>query len=189
MSRGTLALDRVATVLAALVCLVAGAAALVWWSGRTTVLPESVDAAPVTDVTGQSWWPWALGLAGVVLILLGLRWLTAHLPQRGVGLLALPGSSSEGRLQADAGTVADAAAEELGGVRGVRSSRGTVQRDRGQVVVRLTATIEPDADLDAVARGADRASGQLQDVLGRDDLHCRVQLRVAGRGRPQPRVH
>jgi hypothetical protein len=123
-----------------------------------------------------------------LLALLGFRWLFAHLPRRGAGPLKLPGSDQGGRLVADGGSVASAAADELEATPGVRSARGTVLRERGQVVARLNATIEPEADLAVVARSADRPSAHLRHVLGREDLNFRVQLRVAARNRPGPRV-
>ena len=72
--------------------------------------------------------------------------------------------------------------------RAVRSVRGTINRDRGQLVARLTATIEPQADLATVGAAADAVSADLKKVLAREDLRCQVNLRVAHRGRRLSRV-
>ena len=85
--------------------------------------------------------------------------------------------------------VASAAAQALAHAPGVRSSRGSIHRDRGQIVAVLRATIERGADLRVVSDAADRASADLAHVLQRDDMHCSVQLRTAGRARSMPRVH
>jgi hypothetical protein len=63
-----------------------------------------------------------------------------------------------------------------------------MHRERGQVVARLTATIEREADLALIARAADQVSADLAAVLERGDLHCRVQVNVAARHRSLPRV-
>lgn len=189
MNRGVIFTDRLATVVLAVALLVGGVVAVLWWSGQVAVLDGPLGLGPAVDATTQAWWPWALGALGVVLILLGLRWFAAHLPDRGVGQLVLPGSGGGGRLVADARGVAEAAADALGNSPGVRTAKGVIQRDRGQLVARLTATVEREADLESLAKAADAVSGQLRTVLGRDDVRGSVQLSVARRGRAQPRVH
>ena len=189
MSRATVAVDRVVGALVALVLIGAGLFGIAWWSGRFPSLPPRLDLSVLTSWSTQAWWPWALAVAGVLAILLGLRWLLAHLPDRGVSHLSLTGSGSDGRLIVDAGTVAAAAAQALERAPGVRSSRGNIRRDRGQLVAVLRATIEREADLQVIAAAADQASAHLQQALQRDDLHCRVQLRTAARDRSLPRVH
>ncbi len=189
MSRVTLAVDRLVTVVVALALIVAGVVGVAWWSGRIVRLPARLDLSGLGWLPRQPWWPWALGALGVLLVLLGLRWLVGHLPDRGVSHLNLTGSNPGGKLMVEARTVASTAAEVLQDTPGIRLARGRLQRDRGQLVARLDATIEPGADLKLVAAAADEVSAQLCQLLQRDDLHCRVQLRTAGRDRAQPRVH
>lgn len=188
MSRGTLVADRLAVLVAAVLALALGILTLLWWSGRWSALPDQIDAGPLLDVLGQPWWPWAAGIVGLGLVLVGLRWLVAHLRSQRIGRMALPGSNKEGRLTADARPVAKAAGEALGQVRGVRSSRATISHDRGQIVARLTATVDPDADLHLVAGAADQVSAELRQVLGREDIACRVQLKVSSRSSSLSRV-
>ena len=61
-------------------------------------------------------------------------------------------------------------------------------RERGQLVARLRATIEAEADLQAITSAADQVAADLAQVLERDDLHLQVQLKVATRSRSLPRV-
>ncbi|ROR92320.1 hypothetical protein [Nocardioides aurantiacus] len=187
-SRRTLFVDRVATLLLSLLLLAGGAAAAYWWSGRSP-FGDRLDLAVVRDAVEAAWFPWVAALVGIVLALLGLRWILAHLGRPTVSRLHLSGSGSGGRLDVNAGQVAGAAADALADTIGVRSARGTVVRDRGQLVARLTATIEPDADLGVVARQADLVSAQLREVLDRDDVRCSVELRVAARSRGLVRAH
>lgn len=189
MSRGVLALDRAASLMVGIVAITAGAFAVVWWLDLISWLPGSLDTTRVTDTTGQSWWPWVAGLSGFVLILMGLRWMAGHIPQKRAGDLSLTGSGPEGKLRVAATPVAKAAAEVLSKAPGVRSATGRVLRERGQLVARLGATIEADADLQTIASAADQVAADLARVLERNDLVCQVRLKVAARSRSLPRVN
>ena len=54
--------------------------------------------------------------------------------------------------------------------------------------MRLTATIDPHADLHLIAAAADHVAADLARVLQRDDLHCQVNLKVARRAHTASRV-
>jgi hypothetical protein len=176
-SRRALLIDRTATLVVALMLVAAGALGVWWWSGQSS-LPASADLAAVRDVVDTGWWPWASAAVGVLLILVGVRWITAHLGRPTVSRLHLRGSGTKGRLDVAGGKVAGAAADVLADTLGVRNAKGVVLRDRGQLVARLSAVIDSDCDLGAVARRADEVSAELRQVLDRDDLRCSVELRV-----------
>lgn len=187
ISRFTLAVDRVATLVLALLLLAAGALGAWWWTGRSS-LPGTLRSGSAEDLIAQAWWPVASAVVGVILVLLGLRWIAAHLNRQKVSNLRLRGSGPKGRLDVVGTKVAGAAADAFSDTLGVRSARGVVVRDRGQLVARISAVIEPEADLALLARQADTVSAQLAQALERDDLRCSVNLRVAGRPRRLPRV-
>ncbi len=187
MSRAVIAFDRLATIVVSLLLIGAGLAGLTWWRGDLG-LSGPLDATAAVDQAAQPWWPWAAGVLGAALVLLGLRWLAGHVITAGVGQVRLPGTSKQGRLTAQVKPVAQAAAEVLDTTEGVRSVRGTINRDRGQLVARLSATIEPESDLATIAAAADAVSADLKKVLEREDLRCLVTLRVARRGRQLSRV-
>lgn len=192
MRRSVLAVDRIAALLLGLVLLAAGVAAAGWYNGGLRRLwpafPKELSTAGASDVLNTGWWPWAAGGAGALAVLLGLWWLIAHLPRRGVGMLVLPGSGKSGRLLVDPAGPAGTAAEVLADTPGVRSANSKVMRDRGELVVALTGTIDPRADLTEVIAATDAVAAQLRTVLGRDDARARIQLSVARRARTQPRV-
>lgn len=179
MSRAVIAWDRVVTLLMGLLLLAIGLAGILWWLGTFPGWPQQLQVDRPVELAQEAWWPWAVGAAGVLLILLGLRWLMAHVPDRRVSNLKLPGSTGQGRLDAKVGPIAAAAAEAFALTPGVRSARGTIQRDRGQLVAKLRATIEQQADLTTIAAAADRVSADLRQVTQRDDLVCQVNLGVA----------
>ena len=175
-----------------MVFLVAGLATLDWWLTPATWLPVQlpgrIDLSRVEDATSQPWWPWTAGAAGLVLILLGALALAAHLPEPSIGGLSLAGSGAQGRLTVSAKPLAQLAAQELARIPGVRSSSGAMVHRRGQLLARIRVTLEPDAELAAVAAGVDQVAGRLAQVVGRDDLLCQAQLSVARRAGRQPRV-
>ncbi len=187
ISRTTLALDRFATLILASVLIAGGALGVWWWTGESSLADRS-DTAPAQDLVMTDWWPWASAIVGVLLVLIGLRWMAAHLSRAKVARLNLTGSGAAGMLGVDASKVANAAADTFADTLGVRSAKGRVHRDRGQIVAQIDATIEPEADLSTIAEQADLVSAQLAHVLGRNDVRCSVQLTVARHGRPTDRV-
>ena len=108
MSRGIIALDRLASFLVGIGAIAAGAFAILWWRQWFSWLPRSLNTSPITDTTRQSWWPWVAALVGAAIMLAGLRWLAGHLSTSGVRELTLPGSGPEGKLRAAATHVAKA---------------------------------------------------------------------------------
>lgn len=182
MSRAVIGWDRVVAFVLGLVLLVAGLLAIAWWGGYLDswwTLPDQLSTSGASDQVDQSWWPWAAGVLGVLLALIGLRWLWGHVPRRGSGPLRLPGSSPSGALSIDATEATRAAADVLAGTPGVRSASGSFVRDRGELVAGLDVTVDPTADLDEIGSAIEVASSDLHRVLGRDDVHLRAQVHVA----------
>lgn len=192
MRRSTLAFDRVLVLLLGLVLLLVGVAAVGWQVGfLETVWPDVPSSLDVDSgrLTGAPSYPLLAGVVGVTLMLLGLWWLLAHLPRRSVGSLRLPSGDQPGRLVVDPGPAVATAAEVLAEDPIIRSARGAILADRGQLVVRLRATVDPDADLDDVVAACDRVLADLAQVLPADQLRSRVELSVLRRGEVAPRVH
>ena len=178
MSRAVIVIDRIAILLVGLVLLAGGVYALGWWYGDVVDLPERLQSTTVESITEQRWWPLALGLSGIVLVIVGLRWLGAHIPNRATPTLRMSGSDSTGKLTVSSQAVADAAASEFKQTVGVDSVRARLIRDRGQTVLTMRGMISADADLSVVGRAADSLSSNVIQVTGRDDLRCRIQLGV-----------
>ncbi len=193
MRRLVLGLDRVIAVLFGLILLTAGAAVTAWYSGSLRRLfpqvPKRLSIHQANDLVKTSWWPWAIGASGMLLVILGLWWLIAHLPRRRAGLLVLPGSNRAGRLRVDPTGPASTAADILADTPGVRAVHSSAHRERGQLIIEMHTTMDPRADLSEVIAATDAIATDLNAVLGRDDLQARVLLTVARRAKAQPRVH
>lgn len=181
MTRTTATLDRIATFVVAVALIVVGLLAAIWALDRWLPLPSQLSTVPATRIMESGWWPFAVGLLGIVLALLGLRWLWAHVATSGVREVNLPGTGKEGHLSLDVKAAASAAADAFADTPGVRHASGKAVRQRGQLVVDLNATIDSDADLTEIAGSADRVSAELAQVLERPDIYCRVRVGVSAR--------
>ena len=191
MRRSVLAFDRVLVLLLGLLLIAVGVAAVGWQTGfLESAWPDVPDEVAVDpeQVTGASSFPALAGLVGAALVVLGLWWLLAHLPRRSVGSLRLPSGTQPGRLIVEPGPAVATAAEVLADDPLIRSARGAVLDDRGELVVRLRATVDPDVDLGAVVDACDGVLADLAHVLPTDQLRSRVELSVLRRGAVGPRV-
>ena len=192
MRRSILAFDRVLLLLLGLLLVAVGVAAVGWQVGfLAEVWPDAPDQLEVDSgtVTGASSFPALAGVIGVALVVIGVWWLLAHLPRRSVGSLSLPSGEQPGRLVVDPGPAVATAADVLADDPLIRSARGAVLADRGELVVRLRATVDPGSDLDDVVDACDRVLADLAHVLPADRLRSRVELSVLRRGAVDARVH
>ncbi|CAB4909309.1 MULTISPECIES: hypothetical protein [Nocardiaceae] len=194
MKRATASLDRTGTAVVGLALIALGGGAIAWERGE---LPgrERLDAAFVDTAVDAGWWPWALGVAAVVLILLGLWWLLAHLPRRSVGTVAFGSTSADvtnvdgeqvdGRLSVDLGTAARSAAKSLAGHDGIVSASGRSVSDRGQRVVEIVATLDPAVtSLEQVSDAAARTRDDIVTSLDGTPAKVRILLQC-GKSRKQ----
>jgi flagellar biosynthesis/type III secretory pathway M-ring protein FliF/YscJ len=163
------------------VLAVLGLAGLAWWFGTWPHIPARQGVGWLQPSVASWYWPWALLLVGIILLAIGLRWLLAHVRSSRVGTLTLKGSSSDNVLNVDAGSVVSAAASAFADTLGVRSAHGHIERDRGQLVARVVASIEDYASLSTVSERADEVSALLRTALERPDVTCRFEFKVATR--------
>ncbi|WP_146842494.1 hypothetical protein [Cellulomonas composti] len=186
-----LGLDRVLVLLLGLVLVVLGVAAIGWQTGfLADVWPDVPDSVDVDSsrVTGSSSFV-AIALAvGVVLVGLGLWWLLAHLPRRGVAPLRLPAGPLPGVLTVEPGPAVATAADVLSDDPRILSVRGAVLTERGRLVVRLRVTAYPDADLADVIGACHDVLADLARVLPEEQLTSRVEITVLRRAAARARV-
>ncbi|MCK6210712.1 hypothetical protein KZX45_09185 [Georgenia sp. EYE_87] len=192
MDRRTFAVDRAVTVVVALVLVLGGAWVFAW---TLDLLPQSwwsptaFSLGLTLSVTDAPLWPWALGVGGILLALLALVWFGSHFRSSGIGDLSLRGDARGGRLLLQSGALASAAAAALTeSSPAVTGAGGKVVDEGRRLVLALTATVRPDADLREIARACDAVAAQALRSTGREDLECRIRVKVAPAGRSEPRV-
>ncbi|OZC79587.1 hypothetical protein CH251_01535 [Rhodococcus sp. 06-462-5] len=187
MKRATASVDRTSTAIVGLALIAVGGGAIAWERGKFPGR-ERVDAAFVDTAVDAGWWPWALGAAAIVLVLLGLWWLLAHLPRRSVGTVAFASTADadvDGRLSVDLGTAARSAAKSLAAHQGIVSATGRSVSDRGQRVVEITATLDPAVtSLDKVAGAAAQTRDDIVTSLDGTPAAVRILLQC-GKSRKQ----
>ncbi|WP_129667281.1 hypothetical protein [Phytoactinopolyspora endophytica] len=168
MSWAAAAAERIAVLVVGLVLVALGAAAAAWQQGWLPDVADRLDVQTAVEWTGESWWPWAVGGAGVVLVILGLLWVAAHARLRTVGRMRLDGSGRSGRLTVDGSALMSPVVLDLEATPGVRDASGRVLSERKESVIELRVKVDPGADLDEVADATERASVQLGRLLRAD---------------------
>ena len=166
-----------------LVAIAAGVLVIVWHYDWWEALPNPSDTSSIQRFFEHEWWPWIEGAAGVVLVLIGLRWLLRHLPSAGIKEFNLPSGDGSGRGTVNARSLLSTALDVLSDAPGVRAAKGTMSREDARLVVRIRATAAADADLDRLADATDEVMQQLASASGRNDLETHVHITVSGKAR------
>lgn len=172
--RGARVLDRLAVAVVGLLLVAGGLMVLDFCLELSGGFPDRPNTTPVVDALDASWWPWAAGGAGVVLVLGGLWWLLARLPRRSSSSTRLSGSGPEGRLVVDLSSVADAVAEQLASLAPLARSRATVVSTRGGALLEVRADLAEGADLASVTEAAQVVEGDVRAAFPDDDVAVRV---------------
>lgn len=178
MTRRAVAFDRFATFLVGALLLAIGCCVVAWQQGAFGA--DAVVRLMIADDVESAWWPWALGLGGSALIVLGVRWIATHRWPPKVSRIALP--SEQQGLTADATSVADAAGSALEEQAGVVKARGAATLDRGTPTVTLTVTVPARRGLRIGTTAADRTAETVGVMLG-DSVALRTVCRVDAKRR------
>jgi hypothetical protein len=180
VSRAVVALDRLLALILGTALFALGLGAIAWQTDSLSWAQPRLTAAWLVTATEQRWWwPWVTGAGGVVLVVLGLWWLTAHVPRRRLGEIRLPGSGAEGILRVNTDAVALAAGESLGAADCVRSASGRAMVDRGRPTIVITATVDPLADLTLLGAAATQVQAEIARALDGVEMATRIHLHVA----------
>lgn len=176
MTRRLAFIDRLFTIVVGL-ALVAGGLALVDWQlGYVLDLPEELPTGAAADVAGTAWFPWALAGGAVVLGLLGLWWALAHLPRPSGTTVRTESGSTDGTVQVDISSIADAAAAAFAQRAPVLGTSGHARRVAGTDIVEIRAAIDLRADADLVHEVAARTDQEVSSSLSAVKPATRVLL-------------
>ncbi|GAA4880941.1 alkaline shock response membrane anchor protein AmaP [Actinomycetospora straminea] len=182
-------LNRGLLALAGIVLLAAGGVVAGIATGR---LPLVAPGAPLLTAPAAppAWWTWVAAAAGVVVGLLGLRWLLAQARRRPAGetwSLEAAGATP-GRTTIPGGVTADAVRADLTAHPGVVDAR--VRLTSGAPQPALYVELDLDAEAapgPAVAHLEQHALPRLRRALDAPRVPTRLLVRT-GRARPTDRV-
>ncbi|GAB7068650.1 alkaline shock response membrane anchor protein AmaP [Mycobacterium hodleri] len=186
MTRTAVTFDRFAAGVAGLALIALGAALVVWNTTWVPNLPDAVTLPGLRAATTTGWWPFALAGAGIVLVVLALRWLFAHSPVAKVKSLPLR-SDDSGTITVDLGEVADAAAQALQQSLDVESASGKAVIDRGTRTVDLTITTSASPRADRLIPAIDAVCAQISGVLSDPSVATRTTIHTGKRERRRVR--
>lgn len=174
MTRMLVGIDRTVGVVLALALVGAGFLLVDWRLDLVTALPDGVRISPLLAASATSWWPFATAVVAVVLVLVGLRWMVAHLPRLGSPDTRLADSSGAGRIDLDTASVARATAADLQSELVLPQARGRVQVRRGRPTVLLDARCAPGADVADLRERAERVTRDMALAFPSGDVPLRV---------------
>ncbi|QKE83152.1 YbaB/EbfC family nucleoid-associated protein [Arthrobacter sp. NEB 688] len=166
MTRSAMRLDRTLTFVVGLLLLAGGVALGLWWAG---VLAPSADTLAVPAAgswAAASWWTWLVAVVGVVLVLAGLSWLSAHLKRVGIRAISLPGSGEDGRLRLRLGALADVVAASAETRLATESASGSVGSGTDAGLVEVTVTARHDASLTELRRDLAAVDAEVATATG-----------------------
>lgn len=186
MTRTAVTFDRFAAGVAGLALIALGAALVVWNTTWVPNVPDAVTLPGLRAATTTGWWPFALAGAGIVLVVLALRWLFAHSPAAKVKSLPLR-SDDSGTITVDLGEVADAAAQALQQSLDVESASGKAVIDRGTRTVDLTITTSASPRADRLIPAIDAVCAQISGVLSDPSVATRTTIHTGKRERRRVR--
>ncbi|MBB2988741.1 hypothetical protein FHR72_000198 [Mycolicibacterium iranicum] len=185
MTRATVFLDRLAVFAVGAALLAAGGTAVLWARRDGPGAQPLQLPAPLRDVE-TSWWPWACGGIGAVLVLLGLWWLSVHRRTPRVRDVPLSDDApTRGSLSVDAAAVASAAADVLAQHPAVSKAGSRVSVENRVRTITLSVTIPARRALESAVAAADDTAATVAQMLG-DDVAVRTRVRVKARDRRMP---
>lgn len=177
MSARLAGLDRLVALLAGLVLVGSGLAGLDWQFRVLGGEPTRMHARPALVLAATAWWPWAVGIGGLVLGLLMLWWLLAHLGGNTARTLRSVRSGPSGRVAVDLASVARVAADSFCAEAGLSHPRSTTHRVRHGYLVEMQGAVTVHTDPAEVRHAADAVTRQVVEAFPDDEVNCRMVVR------------
>jgi len=134
-------------------------------------------------------WAWpVLGLVGLVLAYLGLRWLLAQLRSDRAGDLDLEPDRGRGRTELSSTAATQALTREVAGYRGVTAAHARLLGDPRHPDLVLAVSLDDRASVPDVRAAVEtRALARFRAALDIPDLQVRLDLRPTGAGASRAR--
>ncbi|WP_433324523.1 alkaline shock response membrane anchor protein AmaP [Spirillospora sp. CA-294931] len=163
--------------------LAAGGAALARGAGLSPSLLGEPDV-PVLDrrtrdfADDQVWfWP-ALATTAIVVALMGLRWLAVQTRTDAVRSMSLEADRRKGATRMPARALTGAVQDDLASAPDLRGARATLAGTVSHPHLRLTVTLDPDADVPGAKLRIQQALDRASRALETEHLTATVHLRT-----------
>ena len=176
MSPRVRVLDRLSTALVGLLLVAGGLLVLEWRYDLLLGLGRRLDLTSVQDVLGSDWWPWAFAVGGVLLGLVGLRWLLAHVATPSGTVVRTVNDDEHGASIIDLSSLATATAARFADLAPVVSSGGSYRRIDGQHVVEVRAAVDDRTSAGLLAEAVSTVDADLRAAFNDGAAHLRVLL-------------
>ena len=186
MSRTLHLWNKVAVVVAGLSIASLGVAMILWRAG-VLATPASIDTSPVMRVIGSDWWPWAAGVAGLVFVLLGIRWFVAYIPRPVAAALALSRSDEHGDLSLSLSALASAMDDRIAVAPGVDRCNSKVRVERGVRLIETRVHVDSGVHLRMLTEVVDDVARDVEAMLSGDAPAARARIYV-NRSRREKRL-
>jgi hypothetical protein len=178
--------NRVGLLLLGLLLLLAGAAAIATGLGLfgSSVADQPVVTSTTTNFLSDYgvWVAIALIILGVILALIGLRWLISQLRVERLGEMHLERDRSHGVTRMSPRVLTDALCAEVQQIRGVESASAHMGRHPDDPELNLTVGVSNSADVAAVRREVEgTALAHAREALGRDRLRTILKLEASSK--------
>ena len=112
-----------------------------------TYLASWVDHDTWAGLPGQSWWPFALGLATIICALTGLWLVISNLRHHRFNSMPSEESNEEGAITTEMPAIAGAVADTLADIEGVEKVSRLVAYDRSRPTLQYEVLADPDTPL------------------------------------------
>lgn len=168
--------------------LLTGAGLFIAWMLRVLDPGDEIETDPVLALSEEIWWPWALAALGVLLVLLGARWLLAQAPRAAATDVRLPGSGHGGRFTASLGPVLKTAEEALARHPLITKVSTSTQDHDERIGVVVDVTMRADAPLSTVVDVVEAHVDEVHRVVGRSDFDYLVRVGVDDAPQPGRRL-
>jgi len=177
MSRTLHLWNKVAVAVAGLSIAALGVAMILWRAG-VLATPTSIDTTTVMRVIASDWWPWAAGVVGLVVVLLGIRWFVAYIPRPVATGLALSRFDEHGDLSVSLSALASAMDDRIAVAPGVRRCNSSVRRDRGVRLVETRVHVDSGVHLRMLTEVVGDVARDVEVMLSGDAPAARVRVYV-----------
>jgi len=169
--------NRAAVAVAGLIIASLGVAMILWRAG-VLAAHASIDTASVMRVIDSEWWPWAAGVAGLVVVLLGIRWFIAYVPRPARSELALSQSDEQGDLSVSLAALASAIDDRIALAPGVARCTSHVRLDRGVRLIETRVHVDSGVHLRMLTEVVDDVARDVEAMLSGDAPAARVRVFV-----------